>query len=169
MAITIKEETILDQWSAILDGAAGSNHQLLEDIRQRLAAAQIPGECTWEFEEIKSAGWLSKVRREFLVIRWKQFSDYRLYIGVRDFGVNLDVCRFLTIEPGAFKKFLSRNVAGDDAALSGPKNILVAQDLRAWLTTVHHVLLNSVDQLLAELGQDSSGIERKSKGMLEVW
>lgn len=169
MAITIKEETIVDQWSAILDGAAGSNHNLLQDIQQQLREAQIPGECTWEYEEVKSSGWVAKVRREFLVIRWKQFPDYRLYIGVRSFGINLDVCRFLTIEPGALKQFLSRKLSGDKAALSGPKNILIAQDLRAFLTTVHHVVLNAVGRVLTEHGQDPSGIVRKSKGMLEVW
>jgi hypothetical protein len=169
MAITLKDETILDQWSALLDGAAGSKEELLRDVERRLKEAQIPGDCSWEMEEVKSSGWLSKVRREFLIVRLRQFDDYRIYVGVRDYGISLDVCRFLTVEPGKLKKLVSGKLTGDDTALSGPKNILIAQDLRAWLTVIHHAVLNAVGSLMDRLGQDRNLLPRKSQGMLEVW
>ena len=120
-------------------------------------------------EEVKSSGWFSKVQREFLIIRLEQFGDYRMYVAAREYGVHLDVCRFMTVEPGFFKKQLAERVGGSGDFLSAPKNILVEQDLRAWVTVVHHCVVDSVEALMGKLGQDRSKIRRESKGFLGVW
>jgi len=170
VAITLKEETILNQWNMLVDGAAGRSSEVYSDIEQRLRAAKIPGECTWTVEEVKSAGWFAKVRREFLLVRLDQFRDYRNYVGVRDYGTHLDLCRFLTVEPGFLKCELSKAVTGgEDRALSVPKNILIEQDLTAWVTVVHHCVLDGVKALMTKLGQDPAGIRRETKGFLQVW
>ena len=168
MAITLKEETILDQWSMMVDGAANRAQAVLDDVGRRLKAADVPGGCDWEVEEVKSSGWFAKVRREFLVVRLERFGDYRMYVAAGEYGAHLDVCRFLTVEPGFFKKQLAERFGGMDA-LSAPKNILVEQDLRAWVTVVHHCLLNAVGALMDKLGQDRGKIHRESKGYLAVW
>lgn len=170
MAITLKEESVLDQWSTIVDSAAGRSHGVLEDIQNRLEAAEIPGGCSWQLEEIKSSGWFSKVQREFLLVRLESFGDYRMYVAARDYGIHMDVCRFLTVEPSFFKKAIAEKLSGGyAAALSAPKNVLVEQDLKAWVTVVHHCVLDSVSALMSDLGQDPNKIQRQSKGMLEVW
>jgi len=171
MSVTLKEETILNQWSSLVDDAAGHATELVADIKARLQAAEIPGGCNWTFDEVKSQGWFSKVRRDFLIIRLEEFSDYRQYVGVRPYGRYLDACRFLTCEPGFFKKKIAEKLAGEGnfMALSGPKNILIEQDLTAWTTVVHHCVLDAVYALVKQLGQDPSGIRRDSKGMLEIW
>src|SRR5262249_16685680 len=98
------------------------------------------------------------------------FSDYRQYVGVRDYGIHLDTCRFLTCEPGYFKKKISAKLAeGDWMAMSAPKNILIEQDLTAWTTVVHHAVLDGVSSLMKKLGQDTSKLRRDSKGVLEIW
>jgi hypothetical protein len=169
MAITLKEETILDQWNWMVDGAAGHADEVLKEIDGRLRAAQIPGECTWEIDEVKSSGWFSRVRRDFLIVRLQQFSDYRMYAAVRDYGTHLDACRFTTVEPGFFKKNLAQRLGGTAEALSTPKNILIEQDLRAWMTVVHHCVVDSVESLMVTLGQDKNRLKRESKGFLSVW
>ncbi|MCB1282335.1 MAG: hypothetical protein KDB18_12515 [Salinibacterium sp.] len=169
MAITLKEETILDQWAMMLDRAAGHADKILEDIDRRLRASEIPGDCSWETEEVKSSGWFSRVKREFIIIRLEQFGDYRMYVAARGYGVHLDICRFTTVEPGFFKKHLAEKLGGTSDALSAPKNILIEQDLRAWVTVVHHCVIDSVEALMESLGQDKSKIKRESKGFLSVW
>ena len=169
MAITLKEENILDQWSTVLEQAAGHCDALLEDIQRRLEASQIPGGCSWSLVEVQSAAWSSRVRREFLVVQVAQFKDYRMYIAVREYGVHLDVCRMLTMEPGMFRKAMAEELAGDPQALSTPKNILLQQDLRAWVTVVHRAVLGAVEALMKSLGQDTSLINRRSRGFLEIW
>ena len=167
MAVTLKEETILDQWSMILDYAAGNQDDLLDDIVNRYEESKIPGRL--EKSVVQSSGWLSKVKREFLIITNDNFADYHMYIAARDYGIHLDVCRFLTIEPGRFKKMLSNRLAGDADALSAPKNILVEQDLRAWVTVAHHCVVGAVEEVMKKLKQDPSKIQRESKGYLNVW
>ncbi len=169
MSITLKEETVLNEWSTLVDQAAEHRHRVLEDIQSRLQEAQIPGECTWALEEVQSSGWRSKVRREFLIVQLQQFKDYRIYIAARDYGVHLDACRFLTVEPGFFKKKVAERLGGDKGALSAPRNILIEQDLKAWVTVVHHTVVDSIHTLVKSLGQDPSLIQRGSKGLLEIW
>ncbi len=169
MAITLKEENILDEWSTVLEQARDHSDALLEDMQRRLEASQIPGGCTWALVDVQSSAWVSRVRREFLVVQLEQFKDYRMYIAAREYGIHLDVCRFLTVEPGFFKKALAEQVAGDQGALSTPKNILLHQDLRAWVTVVHRAVVGAVEELMKTLGQDTSRINRKSKGFLEIW
>ena len=171
MAVKLKDEAILNQWSMLVDGAAQRGHEVLDDIQARLTAARIPGNCQWSVEEVESGGFMSKTRREFLIVRLDQFSDYRNYVGVRPYGTHLDCCRFLTVEPGFFKRQLAQALSPtvDGRAFSGPKNLLVEQDLHAWVTVVHHCVLDAVKALLTKVGQDPAGIRRDTKGFLEVW
>jgi hypothetical protein len=170
MAVKLKEETILNQWSMLIDGAAGRGNEVLDSIQFHLEAARIPGNCQWSVDEVESGGFLSKTRREFLIVRLDQFSDYRNYVGVRAYGTHLDCCRFLTVEPGFFKRQISQAITGgEDRLLSTPKNLLVEQDLSAWVTVVHHAVLDAVKSLYAKLGQDPAGIRRETKGFLQVW
>lgn len=169
MAITLKEQTILNEWDMILDHAAGNAQELLDDIVHRLEESQIPGDCTWDIKEVKTEGFWGRVRRDFLIVTLKQFKDYHIYICIRDYGVHLDCCRFLTIEPGLVRKWASEKLTGDEEALSAPKNILVYQDLRAWVTVVHHTVLDSVEALMTKLGKDPKLLNRDSRGFLEIW
>ncbi len=170
MAVTLKEETILNQWSMLVDGAAARGSEVLDDIQARLQAARIPGNCSWSLEEVQNGGMFSKVRREFLIVRTDQFADHRNYVGVRPYGSNLDLCRFFTVEPGFLKRQLSKAITGgEDGLLSTPKNILTEQDLSAWVTVVHHCVLDAVKALLSKVGQDPAGLRRETKGFLQVW
>lgn len=169
MAITLKEETILDQWSALVDHGAPHASEVLDDIQRRLEQAQIPGDCRWSVEEVKSSGWFAKVKREFLIADLKEFGDYHMYVGVRPYGIHLDVCRFLTVEPGFLKKKIAEHTFGAADFLSAPKNVLIEQDFRAWITVVHHCVLDAVGSVMGKLGQDKSALRRGSKGFLEIW
>lgn len=169
MAITLKEESILNEWSMLVDHGAGNEQFVVDQIDARLTAANIPGACHWDLEDVQSSGWLSKVRRQFLIVRLDQFSDYRMYIGIRDYGIHLDCCRFLTVEPSFMKKWAAEKLTGSADALSTPKNILVHQDLRAWVTVVHHAVISSTEVLMVKMGQDTKLLQRGSKGFLEIW
>jgi len=169
MAIKMKEEAILNEWAMVLDHASGNVQVLLDDIQRRLLESKIPGGCTWDMRKVKSRGLFSKVKREFLLVRLREFNDYRVYIGIRDYGIHLDCCRFLTLEPGFFKKWFARKLFESEKALSQPNNILIAQDLRAWTTVVHHAVVDSVEGLMNKLGKNPNLLQRGSKGFLEIW
>ncbi len=48
-------------------------------------------------------------------------------------------------------------------------HMLIHQDLRAWVTVIHHSVLDSVEVLMEKLVQDTRLIQRGSKGVLEIW
>ncbi len=166
---TLKEESILDEWTMILDNAAGNSKEVLDEIQRRLLESKIPGNCTWVIEEVKSSGFLSKVRREFLIIDLEQFKDYHQYVCIRDYGIHLDCCRFLTVEPNILKKWASEKLTGSAKVFSAPKNIMIHQDLSAWNTIVHQAVLESVEALMTKLGRDTTHLQRGSKGIMEIW
>lgn len=166
---TLKDELILNEWAMIIDQASGEEVGLINDIKNNLENSSIPGDCHWSIQEVKSKGIISRVKREFLVVHLEQFSDYHMYIGVRDYGVHLDCCRFLTVEPNVFKKWTSKKLTGFIDSYSVPKNILLHQDLRAWITVVHHCVLEAVSALMKKLDQDPKLLQRGSKGYLDIW
>jgi len=104
----LKEEGILDEWGMVVDSAAGNVRIVLDDIQRRLKESRIPMGCSWRIEEVKSKHLIGRVRRNMLFVTIEQFSDYHMYIGIRDYGAHLDCCRFLTLEPGKVKKWISK-------------------------------------------------------------
>ena len=165
----LKEETILNEWSGMIFGAAEHGMEVLKGVHRRLLAAQMPGGCSWGLATVRSTGIISRVKRQFLVVELEQFEDYHMYIGARPYGNQLDCCRFLTVEPGVLKGYIASKLSGSADALSAPRNILVHQDLRAWATVVHRAVIEAVQELYKSLGQDSKHLRRESRGILEIW
>jgi|Deesub1362B_J571_1020462.scaffolds.fasta_scaffold00067_46 hypothetical protein len=110
----------------------------------------------------------AKKKREYLMVTNATLKDYRMYIGARDYGNHLDVSWYLTCEPGFFKKALSALTTGSDKVLSFALDLFDQQDLQAYVTVVHHCLLEAVSEIMLDLNQDPSKIERKSRGFLGV-
>jgi hypothetical protein len=110
------------------------------------------------------------IKRNYLLVTNEGLRDFRMYIGARDYGNNLDVCWYLTCEPGLFKQTLSTLLTKgtSEKALSFDLDIFEQQELSAFITVVHHCLLKALEKLMSKLGQDPSKIDRKSKGFLGV-
>ena len=93
-----------------------------------------------------------------------------MFIGARDYGITLDVQWYLTCEPGFFKKRFSNvlSAGASDKALSFHLDLFQQQDLNAYATVVHHCLLKAIEKIMSGLGQDTSKIDRKSRGFLGI-
>jgi len=169
MALKLKDESIVDEWTTLVERASGQAQFVYGETEKRLGASEIPGGCQWSREEVKAGGWFSNVKRDFLVVTIEQFKDYKALIGVRDFGTHLHATEFIVAEPGFLKRAIAQKLAEDPLALSRGTNILEHQDLVAWRTVVHHCVLDSVKTLMEKIGQDPTKLSTKSKGFLEVW
>ena len=175
MAITLKDETVIREWEQLLLNTHEHRDKLMDDIESKLDAANISDFCSWSREEVQSSGWFSKVKREFIIVKNEQFKDYRTYISAHIYGTHLYVSWFVTVEPGFLKKTvsdrLSKSLVGKEVQglLSAPKNILIAQDLSAWSTITHEVVLEAVSELMDALGQDPSMLRRDVKEVLQGW
>lgn len=171
MAVTLKDEKILDSWGLVMEGAAGHAHSLTERIEGLLKHGELPG-ISWKITEAQPGmlkGWFGK-KRDYLMITSESLKDYRMYLGARDYGKHLDVSWFLTVEPGFFKSVFSSMLAhGNMNAISFSLDVFDSQDLRAYVTAVHHCcVMRGVCEIGSKLGLDMSKFDWHSKGALQV-
>jgi hypothetical protein len=119
MAVTLKDEKILDTWAVVMEGGAGHADALLQDVQDLLKSSDLPG-IAWGKVDAQPGmlkGFFGK-KREYLRIVNEALKDYRMYLGARDYGRHLDVSWFLTVEPGFFKSAFSASV-GSDQCIDG--------------------------------------------------
>jgi hypothetical protein len=128
--------------------------------------ANMPGVTTSQ-EEVSSG--LFGAKRKFLVVNHRNLRDYHMYIGARDFGTNLDVSWYVTLQPSALKRTISKYTMGNPQALSMQVDFFSQQDLGAYTNYAHHCVKTTVKMLMKELEQDPAGLNTKSKGFLELW
>jgi hypothetical protein len=172
VAVTLNDQKILDQWGVVLEGGAGKDAAMLQMIQNTLKSSELPG-VQWENVNAQPSmlkGWFGN-KRAYLMVTSEAVGDYRMYVGARDYGKHLDVSWFLTVEPGFFKSAFSAMLAnGNYQALSFSLDVFKNQDLRAYVTSVHRFCVRkAVEQVAAQIGQDTSGFDWKSKGFLQVW
>jgi len=171
MAVTLKDEKIIDRWSMVIGGGQGNAEQVYQDTEELIKTMKAPG---IRIERVKvRPSWLKGLfgnERNYMMVTSDSLSDYRMFIGARDYGDTLDVQWYLTCEPGFFKRHLSDILTrgASDKALSFNLDLFQQQDLNAYATVVHHCFLEAIEKLMSGLDQDSSKIDRKSKGFLGV-
>lgn len=173
MSVTLKDEKLLDSWGVVIDNAAGNQDQLLARITANLQHGELPG-VGWKMVEASPSMFkqLLGKKRQYLMVTSQALTDYRMYVGARDYGRHLDVSWFLTVEPGFFKKAFSGMMTqgANPMALSFMLDLFDQQDLRAYVTAVHRCCVRqAVESLIDELGQDRTRFDWKSKGFLAVW
>lgn len=171
MAITLQDEKIIDRWSMIIENGQGNAEKIYQDAEGFIKQSNAPGVA---LEKVKvRTSWLKGLlgnERNYVMVANESLKDYRMYIGARDYGNNLDVSWYLTCEPGFFKKNISDIMTGgaSDKALSFSLDIFQQQDLNAYATVIHHCLLKAIEKVMFSLNQDPSKIDRKSKGFLGI-
>lgn len=172
MAVTLNDQKVLEQWGIVIEGGAGKDTELIGNIQDLLKYSDLPG-VKWGKVDAQPSMFKGMFgnKRAYLMITNDSLKDYCMYVGARDYGKHLDISWFLTIEPGFFKSMFSAMLAhGNMTALSFSLDLFSNQDLRAYITSVHRgAVRRAVEQLVADLGQDSSRFDWKSKGFLEVW
>jgi hypothetical protein len=165
---TLSREKVIDQWSALVERGAGKDKWVIDKTEALIKQFNAPG-VSWKREAV-SAGVFSN-KRDFLIVTHQRLKEYAMFISARDFGRDLDVSWYLTVNPGSFKRAISKRLAyGDPNALSTNLDVFAKQDLSAYTSAVHHCLQDVLKTLMeSELNQDYATIDRKSKGFLSVW
>lgn len=169
--ITLKDEKIIDRWSMIVENAQGVAEQMYADTETNVKESKAPG-ITFDRVKVRPS-WLKGIlgnERSYLMVENDALGDYRMFIGARDYGNALDISWFMTCEPGFFSKKLSNVLTSgaSDKALSLNLDIFQQQDLNAYATVVHHCMLQAIEKMMSGKGQDTSQIDRKSKGFLGI-
>jgi hypothetical protein len=109
--------------------------------------------------------------REFLIVadrRNLKLGNFKAFVNADDYGDGLFVSWYLTFMPDAWQTLASL-IPGTRKALGLDElNLFNKQDLTAYVTCVHHCLLEAVDKLMLSLNQDSSKIDRRTRGFLGI-
>jgi hypothetical protein len=164
---TLSREKVLDSWFGLVHRGAGKNQWVIAKTEEAIKEANPPGvSCK---REVVSAGLFGE-KRDFLVVTHQRLREYAMFINARDFGRDLDVSWYLTVNPGSLKRAISKRLAnGDPNALSMNIDLFAKQDLSAYKQVAHNCLQEVLQTLMDELKQDYSTIDRRSKGFLSVW
>lgn len=164
---TLSREKVMDQWLALVERGAGRDQWVKDKTQEAISNAGAPGVVCRK--EIVSSGMFGE-KRDFLMVTHARLREYAMFVGARDFGRDLDVCWFLTVNPSSLKRAISKRLAmGDPNALSMNLDVFAQQDLSAYKQVVHNCLQETLKTLMDDLKQDYSTIDRKSKGFLSVW
>lgn len=157
----LKREQVVDRWDCLIGGGHGHGDAVIDATIDRIDEQDLPF-VAYEEREL-AASLLRGGTRPFLVVTHDgngRLRHYRMHVNVRDYGQNLQTSWFLTYHRGFFEKLKPDPLVRLD--------LFDEQDLRAYVTAVHHCFLDSVVDLMVALGQDGSKIERNSKGFLGI-
>ncbi|MFZ6016294.1 MAG: hypothetical protein ACOYU0_01510, partial [Nitrospirota bacterium] len=119
-----------------------------------------------------------------------RLKPFKMFINARDYGNNLDVSWYLTYKSGFWRcllyfllripilnlMFLPYALLAAGAVMIQERRVTPSayldlfdeQDLRAYVTNAHHCLIEAVEKLMLNIGQDPSKIDRKSRGFLGI-
>ena len=190
MAKLIKEE-IIDRWSSLIGGANGRGKELFKKVEENLKAKQAPK--VEIFQKEVSTSLMSKVRgeaRSFLVVQNTYLKHYLMYIGASDYGNQLFVSWYLTMEPTGLQKLLGKlpwwvwfglfpvlipfmiynQFKKKTARSASPDEMDVfdLEELTAYVTTVHHALMDATKEVSDLVDFDFTKVDRKSRGFLNI-
>lgn len=188
----IKKEEVIDNWSVLISGGQGKAEEIFSNTSSFIQRTNVPNV---KVERKKMAPGIMRglvgEKREFLVVtetRNRRLKPYQMFVNARDYGDNLDVSWYLTYRIPFWQKailfFLSipglnfillpfafmRGLTGmaKEGRFTMDLDLFDWQDLTAYVTNAHHCLIEAVEKLMLEMGQDPSKIDRKSRGFLGI-
>jgi len=172
IVILNKEAEILDNWSILIKKAQGQRDKIISATKELITDSKAP---SMEMREERVGPSLALASfgetRDFLIATNRvnaKLSNFKTFVNANDYGENLFVSWYLTYRPD-FLQSLIMLLPGVKKVMSiDDLNLFNKQDLTAYVTNVHHCLLEAVEKLMTDLNQDPSKIERKSRGFLGI-
>ncbi len=110
--------------------------------------------------------------RDYLMATNGNIKAIKLLVGAQDYGNNLHISWYLISDPGLFDLFTSsftgKGKVEGSTWVPVITNIFMEEELSAYTTLVHHSVLEAIEALMANLGQDFSKVDRKSRGFMGI-
>lgn len=167
-----RKAEILDNWSALIRGAQGQRDQVITTTKELINISKAP---SIEMKEEKVGPGLAPTTfgetREFLIVADKRnlkLGCFKAYVNANDYGDGLFVSWYLTYMPDVWQTLASLIPGAGKVIGLDELNLFNKQDLTAYVTCVHHCLLEAVDKLMLGMNQDPSKIDRKTRGFLGI-
>lgn len=183
----LKQEKIVQQWTMLIEGANGFGGKIINDTVKVIEKVGAPNiHVSKQERKPDNHGWI-KESREFLVAEHRLFDNYDMYIGARDYGKQLFVSWYLVEEPIDFWRRFRRNpimavltlpflflaralsrTQGGSGNLFSALNLFDTEELTAYVSTVHHALTESVENLMKDQKLDFTKVEKRTQGFLNI-
>ena len=163
----LSRDIVIQQWGYVIEQGAGNDKMVMDSVKQMIEDANLPG-VTCRQTDVSTGGIFGR-KRAFLLTTLNTLKDYRMFIGARDVGAHLEASWFMTVAPGFMKRSMSKRAFGNPQALSMQIPIFDQQDLNTWIGVAEHCVEKAVKTLMEELKQDTSGLNTRSKGFLQLW
>jgi hypothetical protein len=184
-------EEITKSWSTMIVGGKGLGAGLMKDIERLIDDSGVPD--TKVSQQRVFPGVLQSVLgggRPYIVIRNVRnpnIKPYKMYISVRDYGINLQISWFLVYKPSGLQKLaqlllripvvglvvlpfyaVSKLAASKQSGVFG-LNVFDTEDLSAYVTNSHLCVADAIDQLGEEHEEiQTPNINRDLGGFLGV-
>jgi len=161
--MNLKDSKIVQRWSAMLPNCQGEGPGLTKSVQETLASYEVPG-LSWK-EESASTGFLKGMmgkRRDVLVVRNEQFSEWLVCVGAQDYGRFLYVTWYLTTSPKLLNKV--RSVAAGDV-LVDELDVFDQQDVEAFASVTRMAVRVATDHLAEKHQIDLERLERQARGL----
>jgi hypothetical protein len=172
LIVVERKAEILDNWSTLIRGAQGQRDQVITTTKELINISKAP---SIEMKEEKVGPGLTPSAfgetREFLIVvdkRNLKLGCFKAYINANDYGDGLFVSWYLTYMPDVWQTLASLIPGAGKVIGLDELNLFNKQDLTAYVTCVHHCLLEAVDKLMLGMNQDPSKIDRKTRGFLGI-
>ena len=172
IAIANRKADILDEWTILIKNAQGKRDEVISETEDLITDSKAP---SIEMNEAKVGPGLAIVSlgetRDFLIVTNRvnaKLSSFKTFVTAKDYGENLFVSWYLTYRPDFLKSLLMLLPGAKKIMSLDDLNLFNKQDLTAYVTNVHHCLLEAVEKMMEGKGQDTSKIDRKSKGFLGI-
>ena len=165
----VRRQQVIDRWDTLIAGGQGHADHVIRETSEMLTALELP-QIAMEHMEIAPGIFkkLTGVKRPFLVVSQTtnfNLQPYRVYVNVRDYGESLQTSWYLTFQPGFLQRLRMVVLRRTNSLML---DLFDEQDLRAYVTAVHQCFIVAVLDLFATLGEDSSNLNRTSKGFLGI-
>jgi len=186
----LKEQEIIERWSVLISG--GEVHtkgkQVFRKTTENIQGVKTPKVDLFEQEVIPS--FVRRLRgegRTFLMAENKYLKGYKMYIGAMPYGEQLFVSWYLTLEPSWLRRLLAHlpNIVMlilmpvlfplylyliIKRKRVHPENmdIFDLQELSAYITTVHHALIDATEDICKDVDFDFTKVDTKTQGFLNI-
>ena len=161
--LSLKDGKIVREWSSMLPECQAEGPGLVETIQRKLAAYEIPG-LSWK-EESASTGFMKSMmgkRRDFLVVRTEQFSEWLVCIGARDYGRFLNVVWYLTASPKFLNKM--RGIGLGDVFVD-ELDVFDQQDVNAFAAVTRMATVSATEEFAEKRDLDLQRLDRQARGL----
>ncbi|MFQ5632196.1 MAG: glycine zipper family protein [bacterium] len=160
----MRDEKVIDRWYTLLKSASGQADYIYKKSRENFENLEITN-LGWGFETMKPGldqGLLGQ-NKQLLCVTNSILRGFKMYIVARDYGINLSVAWFLTLEPEIWDKktTILKSESGRETFLDF--DLFDQEELHAFVSSVHQCVLDAVRDLMKKLKQDSTTAGNKEQ------